>query len=235
MIRATQAVVGIGGQRGRRLFSLSASVPSGKIIGVVGANGVGKTTLLRCLAGFARVVDGELLIDGFTPEDYRVRSGIGYLPERCQFPAGLTSRSLLERAARLIAQFGSPIEAHAAIDTALRDAGVDFSTETQLSRLSNGQRQRASLSVALLARPRLILLDEPESALDPKQRTALREKLMELAAEGATVVISSHDIAGICMAASSIWLVEGQNVHTIEVPSSQNPTDLRAHLPKGWQ
>ncbi|WP_434480424.1 ATP-binding cassette domain-containing protein [Gemmatimonas sp.] len=210
--------------KARALFTVSASIAAGGITAILGANGAGKSTCLKTILGFASPLSGSVLIYGLTPHLYRTQATIGYLPESGSLPLGLTSDEFLRRVA-LAAGLHGEAAAHA-ITAATHIAAIDFSTTRKIGALSKGMRQRVGLAAALCPMPKVLLLDEPESGLDPMQRTALRQALTRLAGEGMVVLVSSHDFDAVCSYASQILLVRGTRCDVIDDVTSYTPAEL---------
>jgi len=176
----------------RALDDVSVAIAKGTITALVGPNGAGKTTLLRCLAALDTPHAGRILIEGVDifDEPRRAHRFIGYLPDFYGLYDTLTVRQCLTYAA------GSQGVANAAIAEAVERAAERFRIADLLQRrageLSRGQRQRLAIAQATVHAPRLLLLDEPAAGLDPEARADLSRTLLALAADGVTIVVSSH-------------------------------------------
>ncbi|HTY18546.1 MAG TPA: ABC transporter ATP-binding protein [Myxococcota bacterium] len=177
---------------GRRsaLVGVDLAVPAGSAVGLLGANGAGKTTALRLLLGFARPSRGAVRLRGRDPFDPASRRGVGYLPERLRLPGAMTLRRFLGLHGRLAGlgagELGREIEATA------ETTGVRERLGERLDSLSKGLAQRAGFAAALLARPELLVLDEPTSGLDPLGVRDARDWALAARARGATLLVSSH-------------------------------------------
>ena len=175
-------------RRGDRdvVHMLSFSLVAGQITGLLGPSGSGKTTLLRALVGVQRGVSGTVQVLGRPAGSADLRRSVGYVT---QAPAVYTDLSVQEN----LAYFAAVLDVGAArVDAVLGQVGLD-GHRTQLVRtLSGGERARVSLASALLATPELLVLDEPTVGLDPLLRRDLWALFAELAAAGATLLISSH-------------------------------------------
>ncbi|HET7332545.1 ABC transporter ATP-binding protein [Dyella sp.] len=180
---------------GRPVVSdLSLRLEAGQVLGLLGVNGAGKSTTLAMVAGALRPDRGSIRIQGqdFLEHPELARQALGWLPEAAPLWPELTVREHLEAHGRLRGLSG------ARLDEA-RNGVLERLELNNLSRrlagvLSQGQKQRLGLACALLHRPALLVLDEPANALDPVQVVALRTLLRELAAAGAAVILSTHQL-----------------------------------------
>jgi ABC-2 type transport system ATP-binding protein len=179
------------------LDGIDLDVAAGHVHGVVGPNGAGKTTLFGLLLGLAVADGGTLEILGEPAERGRpAPDGVaGFVDGPGLYPA-LTARKNLAALAAL----RGPAPA-AGIDDVLRQVGLTDVADDKVRGFSLGMRQRLGLAAALLTRPRLLVLDEPANGLDPAGKKHVHDTLAALAADGATVVLSSHrmdDLAAMC-------------------------------------
>ncbi len=153
----------------------------GELLAVIGPNGAGKTTLLSILAGIARPDRGEVRLP---------RGEVGWVPQQAALYRRLTVEENLLLFARL-ERHGDP---HASVEEMLELAGLRERRGEIVARLSGGNQQRVNIAIGLLARPLVLLLDEPSVGLDPRQRARLWEFVAALADRGTTVIFSTHDI-----------------------------------------
>lgn len=193
--------------------SVSFEARAGEVTGLVGPNGSGKTTLLLMLATLLVPDRGEIRVGGHDPvtESAAVRAQLGWMPDVLGAWPNLTVRRSLELTARLY-DIGRAAAAERARElVALVDLVELADQPTRV--LSRGQKQRLSLARALVHDPRVLLLDEPASGLDPGARVALRLLLRRLAAEGRTILISSHVLSELDeLADRSVFLDAGVSV-----------------------
>ena len=169
-------------------------------MGFLGANGAGKTTTLRVIMGFTKIDGGEVL---FGPELGKKRSevlrNIGFLPERPYFYPDLTGRSFLTFMGGLCEM--RPCEILPAISEWAPRFKIDFALDRKIKTYSKGMLQRIGFCSVLLHNPKLIILDEPLSGLDPVGRKELKDAIIELNKQGKTIFFSSHiipDVEEIC-------------------------------------
>ncbi|MEU1549111.1 ABC transporter ATP-binding protein [Nocardia sp. NPDC005745] len=174
---------------------VSMTVASGEIYGFLGPNGAGKTTTLRMLAGLIRPTEGTATVAGHRPGDPAVVRRIGVLIEGPGFYPYLSGRDNL----RVLAEYrglGRP-----EVDAALERVGLAGRAEDRYRTYSLGMKQRLGVGAALLGSPDLLVLDEPTNGLDPAGMAEMRELITALAAEGHTVLLSSHmlsEVQAIC-------------------------------------
>lgn len=177
---------------GRRaaLEEVSISVRAGTALGLLGPNGAGKTTVLRLLLGFARADSGRVELQGRDPLDPSSRRGVGFLPERLRLPGALSLRRFLRLQGRLADRAGSELERE--IDAIAELTGLRSRLGERLDQLSKGLAQRVGFAQALLGNPRLLILDEPTTGLDPLGVREARAWLEAARERGATLLVSSH-------------------------------------------
>jgi len=213
------------------LRSVSFDVAPGELIGLLGPNGAGKSTLLLCLAGLLRPDRGTIAWFGETVRHPRPE-GIAFVPERSAYYAFLTVREALEYYATLHEL--PPGDRRTRVAAAIERVQLGPHATKRVSQLSRGMIQRLGLAQALLARPRLLLLDETLSGLDPVARRDVRELLREMPGEGVTVVLSSHDMAALEQLATRVVVLVAGEVRAEFDPSAlsgRRSLELRADAP----
>lgn len=170
----------------KALIDISFSVPRREITALLGPSGCGKTTLMRAIVGVQAHVEGELNVLGYPAGAPQLRHEIGYVTQAASVYTDLTAQENLNFFA------GMTGASHRDVHNAL--AAVDLlDRKNQIVRsMSGGQRSRVSLAAALLARPKLLVLDEPTVGLDPLLRQSLWALFTDLAADGCTLLVSSH-------------------------------------------
>ena len=180
---------------GRRdaVADVSLSVSCGAIHGLLGPNGAGKTTTLKMLLGLVRPNGGRFEILGAPARARGTRARVGFLPEQPYFPQQLTAAEALALYGRLAGLSRAQIAEQTA--DLLPRVGLDGQNKTLLSKFSRGMLQRLGLAAALLGKPEVLVLDEPASGLDPVGQRDVRNLMMGLKAEGATILLSSHQLS----------------------------------------
>lgn len=175
------------------LDRLDLTVPDGAVLGLLGPNGSGKSTLVRLVMGFI-FPDAGRLDRGVSRPD-----AIGFMPERPAFPHRMRARSYLALNGQLSGLSGAGLRQ--AVEARLGQMGLESSAGWPIGAYSKGMLQRLALAAALIGDPRLLILDEPMSGLDPLWQKAFRETVRLLQRAGTTVVFSTHrleDIVDLC-------------------------------------
>ncbi|GGN81423.1 multidrug ABC transporter ATP-binding protein [Actinoplanes lobatus] len=175
-------------RRGKRavLDGFSCVIPRGSVTGLLGPSGSGKTTLMRAVVGVQIVASGTVTVLGHPAGSAALRRRIGYLTQAPSVYADLT---VAENARYFASLYGLKA---AAADEAVEAVGLTAARGQLVANLSGGQRSRASLACAIVSRPELLVLDEPTVGQDPVLRDELWDHFRRLAADGATVLVSSH-------------------------------------------
>lgn len=181
------------------LAGLDLEVAGNEVFGYVGANGAGKTTTIKTLVGLIQPDGGEAWILGQPAADAAARSGLGYAPENPYFYEYLTARETLEFYARL---FGiARAERRARAGDLLERVGLAPAADRRVRQFSKGMLQRLGLAQAMVNDPKVLILDEPMTGLDPVGRHDVRNLILDLKARGKTVFFSSHilsDVEALC-------------------------------------
>ncbi len=177
--------------RDRAVNDLSLDVPEGAIYGFIGPNGSGKTTTIRMTMNIIRPDAGTIAILG-RPASAASRDDVGYLPEE----RGLYKKMQVSRLLRYYGQLKgrSLTDINPAITSWLGRMQLSAWADKRIDQLSKGMAQKVQFLAAVIHRPRLLILDEPFSGLDPVNAEALRDAVLDLRREGTTVVFSTHDM-----------------------------------------
>ena len=194
------------------VHKLSLRLRAGEIVGLVGSNGSGKTTMLRMLAGILKPDEGHGKVLGFdlVKEAAEIRGCVGYMSQALSLYADL---SVFENL-RFRAQVYGLSSPRAAAGTAIVNFELGEFTRIPAGRLSGGWARRLQLAAALIHSPRLVLLDEPTAGLDAASRHDVWRRIGRLAAAGAGVIVSTHDLAEAERCSYAALLSEGKIVAT---------------------
>lgn len=196
----------------RALEGVSFTVESGVVLALVGPNGAGKSTLMRCIAALDAPTEGRIRVAGLdVAEDPRgVHRVIGYLPDFFGLYEELTVRRALTYAAR-----SRGVAAAAAPDAVARAAGrvqLTDRLDQRAGELSRGLRQRLAIAQTIVHDPKVLILDEPAAGLDPEARRSLSQLILSLAAEGMTIMVSSHILAELEDYSTSMLMIQNGRV-----------------------
>jgi ABC-2 type transport system ATP-binding protein len=193
------------------LDSVSLSVPRGVVFALLGENGAGKTTAIRLMLGLTDVTAGEVRVLGLDSgrEGQAIRERVGYLPER---PALYEWMTAAETGWFTAGFYGDGYEFH------FREllAGLQVPLDRKLSQMSKGMRAKVALSLTMAHRPELLILDEPTSGLDTMVRREFLERMVDVAAEGRTVLLSSHQIGEVERVADYVAIVHAGHLIALD-------------------
>lgn len=182
----------------KALKNINLELPVGKTIGFIGPSGAGKTTLIRGIVGSLKVSSGEIVVFDEQAGSKVLREQVSYMTQELSVYPDLTVKENLKY---FITMTGQQRKASGAtLKEILELVDMTNKSESLVSDLSSGQKQRVSLAVALIGSPKLMVLDEPTVGLDPVLRGKLWDLFARLASQGTTLIISSHsmDEAGRC-------------------------------------
>ncbi len=208
---------------GRRILDdISLSIYPGEFVAIVGGSGAGKTSLLHALNGFSPATAGAVYYDGISLYENSglFRSILGYVPQDDIVHGELTVERTLYYGAKLRLPPDTREEEIAErIDEVLGSLGLTERRQTEVKRLSGGQRKRVSLALELLARPKALYLDEPTSGLDPALEGRMMALFRDVAESGATVIVSTHVTQNLRMCDRIAWLAPGGHLVFFGSPS----------------
>lgn len=201
------------GVNGDFKLDVSLHIAEGEFVALFGASGVGKTTLLRCLAGLEQPEQGKIVVSGETWLDSAARINlppqqrrVGYMFQDYALFPNMTVRGNLEFALRKGAE-------QKRVNELLELMALGELQQRKPDSLSGGQKQRVALARALASEPRLLLLDEPFSALDTEMRSRLHDEILRLQKHyGITTVIVSHDVSEVCKLTSRVMMMEAGRI-----------------------
>jgi ABC-2 type transport system ATP-binding protein len=176
---------------------VSFTIERGEIVGLLGHNGAGKTTIMKMLTGYLEPSAGQVKVDGVVVEadPLTVQANLGYLPESLPLYPELSVVDYLEYAAQL-----RGVDAASAVRRAISATELESKALEPISTLSRGYKQRVGVAQAILHEPKFLILDEPTNGLDPSQTQHMRQLIQRLA-QSATVILSTHimqEVDAIC-------------------------------------
>lgn len=207
------------------LQKLSLRIEPGELVAIAGGSGAGKTTLLKILAGLQPPTGGAVS-HTVAGEGAGRKAGVGYVPQDDIIHLEMPLRRTLRYAARLRLPAGTTAgEADRAVEQVMKDLDLTDRAEVPVRSLSGGQRKRASIAVELLTRPRLFFLDEPTSGLDPSTAADVMRLLRGLSRRGVTVVLTTHEPAGIDQCDRVIFLARDGHL-----AFNGSPANARRHF-----
>jgi ABC-2 type transport system ATP-binding protein len=226
------------------VVDVSFNVHSGCVTGFVGPNGAGKTTTIKTIMGLVRPQAGDVRVHGCSIADYRARNSVAYLSEQPYFYGHLTSRESLEFASHLLNLDKKKIGVE--VERVLDLVELSHKSKSKIKEMSKGMQQRLNMAQALVGTPKLLILDEPMSGMDPPGRRLFRSLFKDLAKSGITIFFSTHvleDIESVCDRV--IVLSKGEKTYDgavkelldkgfkgTEIELEQNPSSLAERILK---
>src|SRR5215470_10704708 len=203
-------------QRKTSLENLTMQVEDGEVFGFLGPNGAGKSTTIKLLMGIIFPTAGSAQILGKPVSDVNMHRDIGYLPEQPYFYDYLTAAEVLDYFARFHGY--SAMERGERVQKMLRKVGLETAGKIQLRKYSKGMLQRVGLAQAILHDPKLVILDEPMSGLDPVGRREVRDIILELKRAGKTVMFSTHILSDAEMLCDRVGVIVGGKLRGLGAP-----------------
>jgi ABC-2 type transport system ATP-binding protein len=191
----------------RAVAGVSFTVRRGEIMGLLGPNGSGKTTIMRVLTGFFAPTEGRVAIDGLDVEEHAlaVRERIGYLPENVVLYPDLSVGRFLRFCAEVKGVPSRERRQH--VDEVIDACGLTEVATKPIGKLSKGYRQRVGIAQALVHRPKVLVLDEPTVGLDPRQIIEIRTLIRSLAGS-TTILLSTHILPEVSMTCGRVMIID---------------------------
>ncbi|MCX2800779.1 ABC transporter ATP-binding protein [Microbulbifer thermotolerans] len=188
--------------------NVSFAIDKGEIVGLLGHNGAGKTTIMKMLSGYLEPDAGKVCIDGLDLAQHakQIQRSLGYLPENLPVYGEMTVADYLDYAAELKGLSGP--EKREEIRRAVRATDLGVKLTAPINTLSRGFKQRVGVAQAILGRPKLLILDEPTNGLDPTQTQQMRALIREIARE-ATVILSTHILQEVDALCDRVLIIHG--------------------------
>ncbi|MFP1603764.1 metal ABC transporter ATP-binding protein [Microbacterium sp. 2216-1] len=214
----------------RALDDVSLTIPAGRVTGLVGMNGAGKSTLFKTLTGSIRPSHGTVRVGGRIPAEARRRRLIGYIPQSEEvdwaFPVSVRDVVMMGRYGGLGLTRRPRRVDHAAVDEALDRVELADLADRQIGRLSGGQRKRAFVARGLAQGADILLLDEPFAGVDKRSEAMIVRLLRDVAAEGRTVLVSTHDLHALPALADEAVLLRHRVIFHGDVRTALAPQNL---------
>lgn len=174
------------------LKNINMELPKGKVVGFIGPSGAGKTTLIRGIVGRLYTAEGSISVFGLPAGLPKLREQVSYMTQELSVYPDLT---VGENLVYFVTMTGQPRkQAKSIVSGVLKTVDLSDKADSLVGNLSGGQKQRVSLAIALIGSPKLMVLDEPTVGLDPVLRDRLWKLFARLAAQGTTLLISSHSM-----------------------------------------
>ena len=212
------------------LKDVSLHVEPGQIYGFIGPNGAGKSTTIKVLTGLLNFDSGKVLVNGISPRDVKSRRFIGYSPEQPYFYDYLTGRELLQFYGKLVGLEGNLLNERITWALQLLHADKDW-IDRRLRSYSKGMMQRVGIAQAILGKPKLLILDEPMSGLDPMGRRDVREAILELNRDRVTIFYSSHLLSDVESISHRVaMIVDGRIVREGTVDEITDSCGIEYHV-----
>jgi ABC-2 type transport system ATP-binding protein len=200
------------------LEGLTMQVEDGEVFGLLGPNGAGKSTTIKLLMGIIFPTAGSARMLGKPASEVSMHRDIGYLPEQPYFYDYLTATEVLDYFARFHGY--SAAERAERVQKMLKKVGLETAGKIQLRKYSKGMLQRVGLAQAILHDPKLVILDEPMSGLDPVGRREVRDVILELKNAGKTILFSTHILPDAEMLCDRVGVIAGGRLRGVGAPGT---------------
>ncbi len=241
------------------LKNLNLNIPSG-MFGLLGPNGAGKSTLMRILVTLMKPTSGRVRVNDYDLVKNRreIRSMLGYLPQDFSFFSKLKTYEFLDYTARLAGMKRSSTR-KAAVDQMLEEVGLYEARDRNANKLSGGMKRRLGIAQALINDPKIIIVDEPTTGLDPEERIRFRNLLSNISTRDVIIILSTHivgDISSTCYnmallnrgelafagspeqlvkeAAGNVWLIQATETEYLEI-NEKYPVISTIPIDGGWE
>ena len=194
------------------LNNVSLTVEGGEVVGLIGPNGAGKSTLMKIIVGILKPTSGTVSVEGFdvVGEPERARRVIGYLPENPSLYTALTVREFLRFVGKIRDVNDDVLESR--ISESLRNFTLADKADSLVGSLSKGMKQKVALIAATLHDPAVLILDEPQTALDPKMQAFVTGWIAAQGRSGKTVLLSTHNLEVVQDYATRIAIIDRGSV-----------------------
>ncbi len=230
------------------------------MFGLLGPNGAGKSSLMRILVTLMQPSSGKVIMNGYdlTRDRDKIRGMLGYLPQDFRFFSHLKTYEFLDYAARLAGMKDSKTR-RLAVDKMLEEVGLFEARDRQANKLSGGMKRRLGIAQALINEPKIIIVDEPTTGLDPEERIRFRNLLSTISTQDVIIILSTHivgDISSSCTdmallnqgglaftgspdelvtrAEGKVWLIQATEAEYLEI-NEKYPVISNVPTSKGWE
>jgi ABC-2 type transport system ATP-binding protein len=226
-------VVGLSAAYGinQVLKDIHFSVLKGQTYGLIGLNGVGKTTFIKIALGLKSPQSGDVRIFGKKSSDHSVRYDISYLPERFDPPWFLRGGEFIRFAASL---YGREVSQSVMDETCIKLSLPPSVLKNKVQTYSKGMRQKLGLIATVLTGSQILILDEPMSGLDPLARAQVKNLLVSLKAEGRTIILSSHILADMDEICDFVTVIDSKSVKYSGTPEAMKIESGEKYLEKAF-
>jgi len=205
----------------KAVVDVSMEVAPGEVVVIIGPSGAGKSTLLRCINNLEPIDSGRVIIDGVSitdaPDINEVRAEIGMVFQLFNLFPHLTALENITLAQRVVRRRDQE-EAETIAREQLAKVGIAEKWDSYPSQLSGGQQQRVAIARALAMYPKIMLFDEPTSALDPEMIKGVLDVMLDLAREGMTMVVVSHEMGFVRAAADRVIIMDNGSIIEEDTP-----------------
>ena len=195
----------------RVLCSINQEFDAGRIVGLLGPNGAGKSTLMKIVTGYIAADEGEVLIDGkqVAVDDVATKRLVGYLPEHNPLYLDMYVREYLEFVAEVYGLKG--VARRETVEDVIERTGLTVEANKKIGQLSKGYRQRVGIAAAIIHNPRVLILDEPTTGLDPNQLIEIRHLIKDLGRDR-LVIFSTHIMQEVEQVCDDVIVINKGNV-----------------------
>ena len=195
----------------RVLCSINQEFDAGRIVGLLGPNGAGKSTLMKIVTGYIAADEGEVLIDGkrVSVDDVATKRLVGYLPEHNPLYLDMYVREYLELVAEVYGLKG--VARRETVEGVIERTGLTVEANKKIGQLSKGYRQRVGIAAAIIHNPRVLILDEPTTGLDPNQLIEIRQLIKDLGRDR-LVIFSTHIMQEVEQVCDDVIVINKGNV-----------------------
>lgn len=222
------------------LKKVDLSIDAGEVVVLIGPSGSGKSTLLRCINGLETITGGDLIVDGISVTDSKrlreIRQEAGMVFQQFNLFPQLTALENVAMGPRKVRGV-SKEEAHKQAHALLEKVGLKDKADHYPSELSGGQQQRVAIARALAVKPKVMLFDEPTSALDPELKQEVLNVMQQLAQEGMTMVVVTHEMSFAKQVGTRLIFMEhgdiavdGNPREVIDTPPNSRLKDFLHHV-----